>query len=79
MIRRGDVTDIAWGLARLEIKCLGKFRGPASSQLYISGGVHGKFFFTSVILQLLPLATFKPRLVQVGQCAWELGLTNSRK
>ena len=57
----------------------GKFRGPASSQLYISGGVHGKKKFTSVILQLLPLATFEPRLVQVGQCAWELGLTNNWK
>ena len=50
-----------------------KFRGPASSQLYISGGGSRENFFTSVILQLLPLATFEPRLVQVGQCAWELG------
>ena len=48
------------------------------SALYLRGGSREKKF-TSVILQLLPLATFEPRLVQVGQCAWELGLTNSRK
>ena len=42
------------------------------SALYLRGGSR-EFFFTSVILQLLPLATFEPRLVQVGQCAWELG------
>ncbi len=34
------------------------------SALYLRGGSR---------LQLLPLATFEPRLVQVGQCAWELG------
>ena len=56
-----------------------KFRGPASSQLYISGGGSREKKITSVILQLLPLATFEPRLVQVGQCAWELGLTNNWK
>ena len=55
-----------------------QFRGPASSQLYISGGVYrGKKF--SLRLQLRPLATLVPRLGRVGQCAWELGLPNSRK
>ena len=56
-----------------------QFRGSASSQLYISGGVYrggGKF---SLILQLRPLATFVPSLGRVGQCTWELGLPNSRK
>ena len=55
------------------------FRGPASSQLYISGGVHRKRKKISLKSQLLPLATFVPSLGQVGQCAWELGLPNSRK
>ena len=57
----------------------GPFRGPASSQLYISGGVHLKKKFFSLKLQLWPLATFVPSLGRVGQGAWELGLPNIRK
>ena len=48
------------------------------SALYLRGGSPEKKIF-SLKLQLLPLATFVPRLVQVGQCTWELGLTNIRK
>ncbi len=48
------------------------------SALYLRGGSRERKK-TSVILQLRPLATFVPRLGQVGQCAWELGLPNSRK
>ena len=48
------------------------------SALYLRGGSR-EFFFTSVILQLRPLATFVPSLGRVGQCAWELGLPNNRK
>ena len=48
------------------------------SALYLRGGSPEKKFF-SLKSQLLPLATFVPSLGQVGQCAWELGLPNSRK
>ena len=56
-----------------------KSRGPASFQLYISGGVHRKNFFFLLKSQVRPLATFVPRLGQVGQGAWELGLPRIRK
>ena len=48
------------------------------SALYLRGGSPEKKNF-SLKSQLLPLATFVPSLGQVGQCAWELGLPNSRK
>ena len=48
------------------------------SALYLRGGLPEIFFFP-LRLQLRPLATLEPRLGRVGQCAWELGLPNSRK
>ena len=70
-LRRGGTTEFA-GICR-QIPWSRLF-----STLYLRGGSPWNFF-TSVILQLLPLATFVPSLVQVGQCAWELGLPEIRK
>ena len=55
------------------------FLRPASSKLYISGGVHRKKKIFPLKSQLRPLATFVPSLGRVGQCAWELCCSNIRK
>ena len=61
-------------------RIFGKFRGPASSQLYNSGGgLPGKKIFFLLKSMLRPLATRIPSLGRVGQCAWGLGLPQIRK
>ena len=52
---------------------------PLLSSISQGRGGSPEFFFVLVLLQLRPLATFVPSLGRVGQCAWELGVLNSRK
>ena len=49
-----------------------KFRGPASSQLYISGGVHRKIFFFAQITAKA-FSYIRTAFGRVGQGAWVLG------
>ena len=56
-----------------------KFRGPASSQYYNSGGGSPEKNFDSSVSQLSALATLRPIWGRVGQGAFELSLPQIRK
>ena len=78
MVKKHLVKDISLNGKEALVKDI-SFLRPASSNLYISGGVHRKKKIFPLKSQLMPLATFVPSLGRVGQCAWELCCSNIMK